>query len=475
LTAAAASLGAPMSMLFGGTTAENETARGFVSGSILDMPATEAPIDHVVVLMMENRSFDHYLGWLASDGAFLDNGRRVHSRHFYVEGEQSQVFRDPELRLRHTYYLPSVPNENPYRGCGHETDLGHSWKEGRAQRDHGFLARMAGNDDFALGYYAASDLPLFAYLARRFTSFDRFHCSLLAPTFPNRQYLHAAQSGGSKINDWPASQGFTWATIWDRLREAGVPAAYYYVDLPTIAFWGRRLVPFARGLDAYFSDCADGTLPNVVFLDPGFTSELRTDDHPFADIRQGQRFMHNLVKAFGTSPHWDRGVFIITYDEWGGFFDHVRPPVLPDDRASAVDADNFGQAGFRVPTLMASPYARRGFVDHRLYDHTSILRFIEWRFLGAPAEGGAGSSSWYLTSRDRYAQNLGRSLLPEYPDRYIELEGMPESAVSEPCRTPPSESFASAPVLPRGAFDEALDSGFFDSMGYDIQLRPLPY
>ena len=122
--------------------------------------------------------------------------------------------------------------------------------------------------------------------------------------------------------------------------------------------------------------------------------------------------MLEIIGAFVQSPQWHRGLFVLCYDEWGGFFDHVRPPILADDRASKLDANNFGQAGFRVPSIIASPYARRGAVDHTVYDHTSILRFLHWRFLGAPAEGpgSAAKVSWALSKRDRYAHNIGRSL-----------------------------------------------------------------
>ncbi len=104
-------------------------------------------------------------------------------------------------------------------------------------------------------------------------------------------------------------------------------------------------------------------------------------------------------------------MFVLVYDEWGGFFDHVHPPVVPDARASSDDGNNFSQLGFRVPSLLASPYARPGYVDHNLYDHASILRFLEWRFLGAPAQGpGKKGDRWFLTKRDRYANNYGASI-----------------------------------------------------------------
>jgi phospholipase C len=168
-------------------------------------------------------------------------------------------------------------------------------------------------------------------------------------------------------------------------------------------------------------------------------------------------------------------MFVITYDEWGGFFDHVAPPVVPDGRASSDDRQNFGQAGFRVPTIVASPYARRGFVDHRLYDHTSIIRFIEWRFLGAPPEGADGSG-WYLTQRDRYARNLGWSLLPERPDPEVDVDELPKVPVSSaPCRGEELDNVPiPAPDHEKHAFEIALEDGVFERLGFDIDLKPLP-
>lgn len=446
-------------------------------GSMLDLPAADAPIDTIVVLMMENRSFDHYLGWLRRDRQYRLDGRRLHGS-FRVKANNRRRYRKPDGTVVKTYHLPTHAGEaNAYRGCGHP-DPGHGWNAGRAQRDGGFLAEGSGNDEFALGYYQAGDLPFYDALTRRFTVFDRYHCSVLGPTYPNREYLHSAQSGGIKDNSFPPEvgypTGFTWDTIWDRLAAANVPARYYHVDLPVTALWGARLVPITSPLERYFTDAAAGLLPNVVFLDPGFTTDLRTDEHPHGDVRDGQSFVYNAVKAFVESPHWERGAFVLTYDEWGGFFDHVRPPLLPDDRASADDQENFGQAGFRVPTRVLSPYARQNFVDHRLYDHTSILRFIQWRFLGAPAHGpGADTDTWFLTSHDRQANNLGWSLKPDTPDPDLDT-----SAPQEPPTThsPACEGAPSAPVVApeKHAFERGLETGFYEQMGYRVDLRPLP-
>jgi phospholipase C len=472
LTVAAASLGPRLSSLFGGTSAEAAALGTLAGGSILEFPAKESPITHVVVLMMENRSFDHFLGWLATDKKFLEHGRRAYGPRFYIEGDQTQRYRDIHGKRMSTYHLPERSGEeNPYRGCGHP-DPGHGWDQGRAQRDRGFLAEDTGNDEFAVGYYKDADVPLYANLARRFTTFDRYHCSVLGPTYPNREYLHSAQSGGHKANDTATdSVGFEWTTIWDRLAEAGVPAGYYFVDLPVTALWGPRLAPYSHHIERFFADCAAGTLPNVTFVDPGFTTDMRTDDHPHGDMRAGQRYVFNIFKAFATSPVWNQGVFFLTYDEWGGFFDHVRAPLLPDDRTSTKDEENFGQAGFRVPTLMASPLARDGFVDHRTYDHTSILRFIEWRFLGAPAEGSGGRGRWYLTKRDRHALNIGRSLRPSGPKPDVDLEELPQLPVaSGPCT-----DIEAADAGEKSPFERDLEAGYFERVGYKIDLRPLPY
>ncbi len=459
--------------------------RGLPGSSILDLPASSAPVDHIVVLMMENRSFDHYLGWLGSDQAYVERGRSRYGSDFSVDGSNSLTYKDPQGREIATYYLPDRGGEmNPYRGCGH-ADPGHAWDQGRTQRDRGFIAQGSGNDEFALGYYASNDLPFYSLLARRFTVFDHYHASLLGPTFPNRAYLHSAQSGGVKDN-FTALLGFPWQTIWDRLGKAQVPAAYYYVDLPVLALWGFRLIPFCRPIGDYFNDAASGKLPNVVFIDPRFIGDMHNDDHPFADVRAGQKFVFDLIDAFVRSLHWRSGMFIVTYDEWGGFFDHVAPPVFPDDRQSANDLENFGQAGFRVPTMMVSPYARSGFVDHRPYEHTSILRFIEWRFLGAPPEGpGSTGDTWFLTKRDRYANNIGASLTPDEFNPDTDL-GPPAQTISRSCSGVTEEGAPAPSSLPdrddssgeKNPFVQAYESGYFQAVGYKVypqtRVHPKP-
>ena len=452
-------------------------------GSMLDHPVKESPIDTVVVVMMENRSFDHYFGWLADDQRYVERGKKRYGKRFRVDGKQQQAFPAPDgTSVPTAPLLTNVGEANPYRGCGHP-DPGHQWTQGRAQRDGGFLAPGSGNDPFALAYYGGDAMPFTSQLAREFTVFDRWHASILGPTYPNRAYLHSGQSGTYKANTLPfATGGYDWPTIWERLAAAGVSAGYYYTDLPVLALWGGRLDNFQRPIDQYFADAQQGTLPKVTFIDPAFLSGNRTDDHPHADIRAGQRFMRDVFTAFARSKHWRRGAFVLVYDEWGGFYDHVRPPVLPDDRANPDDMENFAQAGFRVPAVIASPYARRGYVDHTLYDHTSVLRFLEWRFLGAPARGrGKDGQTWFLTARDRNANNLGATLATDPVDRKVGINldvviGDP----SPPCDASPGAGGGLALRTPalatppeEHAFEQAYKAGWFERVGHKVEPSPM--
>jgi phospholipase C len=428
--------------LLGGTGllgCDGDGGDGTDFATVLDEPARDCPIDTVVVLMMENRSFDHYLGWLGSDEQYLEAGKRRYGRNFKISGRNDQSFPDHEGNPTETYRLVGAPTEsNPWRGCNHPIP-GHGWFAGRAELTDGFLAPRSGNDLYALGYYTAEDLAVHAQLARRFTVCDQYFASLLAGTFPNRQYMQSATSNGNKFNPGPLRSGiFPQPTIWDKLATAQVAAGFYYAGFPGLLCYGERLANYVRPIDRYFEDCQAGTLPSYVFIEPSFGGGLRTDDHTRGDVNVGQRFILECFGAFAQSRQWRRGLFVLVYDEWGGFFEHVAPPVVPDVRASPLLAENFGQLGFRVPAVLASPYARRGYVDHRVYDHTSILRFLEWRFLGAPADGPGSKTAkhadWFLTKRDRYARNIGWSLLPQREKADLEIDlGMELPQPSDVC------------------------------------------
>jgi phospholipase C len=375
-------------------------------------------IDHFVVLCMENRSFDHYFGWL----------------HSGADGSQHQTFRNPAgqpVQTRHA----STLGQARWQGCGHP-DPGHGWDEGRAQLRGGFLAGGSGNDEFALCYYNRGELPFVHAAARQYTFYDRYFCSLLGPTYPNRYYKWSAQAGGRKDNSPPVSSaGNQWETIFDRALSRGLSARYYNSDLPFSAVWGPRGSPWTNPISRYYDDCASGNLPNIAFVDPPFKdggggNGTSADEHPLGDVRLGQAFMADVVNAFVHSPNYRRGALFIIYDEWGGFFDHVRPPRAVDDRASRDINEDFAQMGFRTPTVAVSPYTRgrrgrtRFRVDHAVYGHESILKLISYRF-------GIG----YLTKRHRYARNIGRSFDWRHPDFDPPPLPDPPQVASSPCAT----------------------------------------
>jgi phospholipase C len=441
-----------------------------VHRSVLDASPSLSGIDTVVICMMENRSFDSYFGWLARDEQFIEQGLSRYGRNFTVNGDSHQVFQAPDGELVETFRRSLSDEANNMRGCGF-SDPGHGWDHGRAQRDGGFLAEGSRNDEFALSYFEENDLPFYNLLARRFTVCDQWHASILGPTYPNREYLLSGQSGGYKTNYLPIAEGgFQWETIMDRLAAANVPIAEYYSDLPPFLLFGSRMAPYLRAYSRFAEDAAAGTLPTVSFVSPSFGGGNRTDDHPHGDPRAAQMFVRDTFAALARGPQWEHSLFVLVYDEWGGFFDHVAPPLLPDLRPSTDDQENFAQAGFRIPAVLASPYALPGFVDHMLYDHTSILRFLEWRFLGAPPRGSSGRrGQWWLTPRDRYAHNAGEFLVRGGHDVEVGFDLDVDIAQPEPpCpedATAQTIAFTDDELTP---FEIAYNRGYYDRLGVAV-------
>ena len=261
------------------------------------------------------------------------------------------------------------------------------------------MGQGSGNDIFALSYYDRGQLGFIHQAASTYTLYDRYFCSLLGPTFPNRYYKWAATSAGktSNIEQVDVDQGGNqFETIFDRALGRGLSARYYHSDIPFAAVYGPRGLGWSNPVSRYYADCAAGTLPNITIIDPPFGDGgggdgLSADEHPLGDVRLGQAFMADVVNAFVASPNYRRGALFIVYDEWGGFFDHVRPPRVPDKRSTANLDTDFGQMGFRIPAVTVSPYTRRRTkgdqlrVDHGVYGHESILKLISHRFgLGPP-------------------------------------------------------------------------------------------
>ena len=374
------------------------------------LPSPEASgIEHVVVVMMENRSFDHFLGWLPG-----------------ADGRQAGLaFTDKRGATQRTF--PLAPN---FQNCQF-ADPDHSYEGGRAQFDNGANDGWlrAGTDDlFPIGYYTQDDLAFYGGAVPAWTTFDRYFAAILGPTYPNRFFMHAAQTDRLS-NTLTVS---TIPTIWDRLAERALSGTYYYSDLPVLALWGGRYTSISKPIADFFDDASAGNLPNVAYVDPRFIGEgqgTSNDDHPLADIRNGQAFTSQIYDAVTASPNWPDTVLIFNYDEWGGFFDHVPPPLAPQTELD-LQLGNDGRLGFRVPCLMVSPLARRGFVGRQQYDHTSILSLIEWRWRLDP-----------LSARDVTANNIAHALDFGRPKNLMVPQfSVPQGPFGMPCTSTAMEA-----------------------------------
>jgi phospholipase C len=363
-------------------------------------------IDHVVVVMMENRSFDHMLGWLPG-----------------ADGQQAGLAYTDAAGVSHpTYHL--APD---FQGCGHP-DPDHSYEGARVELNNGACdgwLRAGSNDEYAIGYYTDADLPFFAGAARDWAVCDEYFSAILGPTFPNRFYMHSAQTDRIS-NTFELS---TMPTIWDRLADRKVSARYYFSDAPFLALWGTKYLPITRHITSFFDACRTGNLPAVSFVEPLFIEALfgfSNDDHPHADVRDGQVFQNLIYTAVTTSPVWHNTVLVFTYDEWGGFFDHVAPTAAPTSPLDRAAGHLDGLRGFRVPASIVSPFALRAHVAHTVFDHTSVLRFIEWRWKLDP-----------LTERDATANNLAEVL--DFSTRNLSAPSYPMSPGPHATPCAPSE------------------------------------
>jgi phospholipase C len=395
---------------FLGTVAAAGTAAGAAAGPFSRLLHAEAlpnpaasGIEHIVVVMMENRSFDHFLGWLPNA-----NGRQAGLTYY-----------DKQNRPHRTYHLTS------YQNCSF-ADPDHSYGGARIQYDNGKCdgwLKAGTNDLFPIGYYGQSDLSFLGHAAPHWTTCSRYFAAILSSTYPNRFYQHAAQTDrldqSTTISMLP--------TIWDRLAAAGLSGRYYYSDIPFTALWGGRYLPISRPYAEFLVACATGTLPNVSFVDPRFINEnsgTSNDDHPRADIRNGEAFLNQIYRAVIQSPDWPSTVLVINFDEWGGFFDHVPPPLRPIPAADkAVGSD--GRIGFRVPSLVISPFARRNHVTSTQFDHTSLLKMVEWRWSLDP-----------LSVRDATSNNLAHVLDFDSPRLSAPRYAVPPGPFGSVCGTP---------------------------------------
>jgi phospholipase C len=370
----------------------------------------DSGFEHVVVAMMENRSFDHFLGWVPG-----------------ADGKQAGLQYLDKSGTPHATY-PLAPD---FTGCPHPNP-DNSYQGGRVDYDigkmDGFL-RAGSNDVYAIGYYVETDLPFYNSLARNYTTLDRYFCSFLGPTYPNRLFLHAANT--DRLTD--SLDLTSLPTIWDRLAENSISGKYYFSNVPFLALWGLKYLGISATYDQFLKDAANGTLPAVSFVDPRFTIldlDLGNDDQPHSNVKRGDSFLAQTFHALASGPAWASTVFVVTFDEWGGFFEHVAPPraAKPTGDPDTDVEDGKVLLGFRLPVVIASPFTfgnpEQPRVQHSVFDHTSILKLIEWRWNLQP-----------LTARDASSDisNLGLALNFSTPNATVPSLPSPPSPSSHPC------------------------------------------
>jgi phospholipase C len=398
-------------------------------------PVMPGTIEHVIFIMMENRSFDHMMGSRALlEGAAVDGLTNGMAN----TGSDGTVY---PIAPSTVSCLPSPP---------------HSWTSSHTQFDEGantgFVTEYedhgADTPGEVMGYMTRVELPVSYALADQFCLCEQWFCAVLGPTWPNRMFGHAGTSDGQKDNSFPEGGGFTFPTIWTHLDAIGVPWKYYYFDLPFIGIFDGHLKNGFHGfLEDFIQDCEKGDLPPVVWVDPGFTYN---DDHPPHHVSLGQEFIAAVFDAIGRSALWEKCLVVLTYDEHGGFFDHVAPPTCEDDNSD----DGFDQLGFRVPTLVVGPWVKQG-VSSEVYNHASWLKYLcEIHAIEPWTTRIATSNSIALCiDEDRMARNE-----PLPPPVIPGLEFVDEDALGSECfggglgpTAPPSESADAAWTPPASA------------------------
>ena len=357
--------------------------------------AVETPIRHVIVACQENRSFDHYLG--------------------YAPQVQAAGFGPPP-----GYGQPNGPRGlvTPHRLTALSThDLPHDWASVHGQWDRGAMDGFATHSGpAAMGYYTEAELPFYYGLFDDSALCVNYFSSVLGPTQPNRFYLMSGTSGGITTDGHGGFGMFDHPMILDLLDAAGVTWEVYNVSRESVPrrnpenvapFW----TAFARdertraSRNDFLDDLHTERLPSVSFV---VSSEAGGwDEHPPASVRLGMNVQEELVSALRQSSAWDSAAYILTYDEHGGFFDHVRPP----------EVDAFG-LGVRVPAWIISPWAKPGHLEPAVHDHTSILKFIERVFeLPTLASVNHRFDAGTPVGRDYQAAAPGASVGPPAPPR----------------------------------------------------------
>jgi phospholipase C len=327
-----------------------------------------------VVLIMENHSFDSFLGLVPHQVRGRGN---VDGLNFH-KGRITNGNRDIYGRLYRSIHA-GTPCQVPHTP-GQNWDASHESYDGGL--NDGFV-RASG--PVAMWYWDKSDLPFTYSLVKHFPVGQRFFCSVLAQTYPNRRFFFTGTASGTIATNAdtfsiPAANG----TIWDRLDAHQIDWGIYYNDLPSWLIvpgvFSAARAPRQRHYSQFATDVAAGRLPQFTFIDPNY--ENQSQENP-QDVQVGEEFIADVVHTLMSAPTWKHTALFITYDEHGGYYDHVPPPraIKPDSippRTKPTDAPGgYGRYGFRVPLIVVSPWAKHGYVSNVTQDLTSLTAFIE--------------------------------------------------------------------------------------------------
>ena len=396
--AGAAAIGlAPTSASASAPPAAKPTGPGTLPNPSATAGTDQIPqISNIVIVMMENHSYDNILGMMQGRGdgfALGADGKPTASNPW----PKNSTFPPPSKNA----VLHAFPMPNP---CQVDREPYNTWEAFHVSyahgRNDGFVKSQSG--PVSMGYVDPSVLPFVNSLAATFPVCDRYFCSVGAQTYPNRRFLMGGTSLGLTTDvlnsDRPPN-----GTLFEAMNKYGISWRNYYSSLPSALIWtylagvpdiGPNLVDIA----GFFRDAAAGTLPAVSLVDPDF--DTQSEENP-QDVQYGDQFLSQVVSAVMASPQWPSTMLVWCYDESGGYFDHVPPPsaVKPDKVRPVLSAGDahgsFNRLGFRVPAGVVSPYARPDYVSHVTHDHTSVLKLVESKW-NLPA----------LTYRDLHADNL---------------------------------------------------------------------
>jgi len=444
-------------------------AASFMPPSVRRMLAQEPPrrasfkdIKHVVLLMQENRSFDHYFGTMAGVRGFDDpNAMKLPNG--------KSVFYQPDPKNPDGYLLPfhldtHTTNAQHIPSTDHSWFVQHdAWNQGRMDNWVPAHRKADGvNGPYTMGYYSRDDIPFHFALAEAFTICDGFHCSMMGPTAPNRMYWMsgtvdpAGKYGGPITANDIVHGGYRWMTYPERLEKAGISWKVYQQEdnyntnmleyFKTIANADRNSSLHKRGAHRgppgeFEYDAQHDRLPAVSWIMPtSFQCE-----HPDFLPADGAAFIAGIVEAIASNPEvWAKTVFILNYDENDGLFDHVAPPVPPPGTKDEFIQGMPIGAGFRVPCIIVSPWTAGGWVCSETFDHTSCLQFLE-KFTGVREDN---ISAWRrqtfgdLTSAFRFDDQPGK--VPPFTD----MNGYQVTARYEGYNLPPPDLSGSKQTMP---------------------------